>query len=293
MLKNIKKTVGYDGNDYKITFNTVETHDFDINYVIVNGYDVDIRDYNSNHSNDEIDNFILKGILEYIKLQSKPDTVIDTDTMSMFNNVPNKLITDTDGNKHWISPSISVDALLVVNGFVLVVKRSENMSNPNLWCLPCGFMDWQEDFLHACMRELYEETGVNIRAHNIINADYNRPHALNGTAIQFVFELLERPIIILNDDECITYAWVSASMLKDYDFAFGHDRLIEYLTLKESDNIITKVVYSFQKLEKTIEVDENFIIPSYGVKVNEFNEWLRVLKVENKQGIFHIKLEEL
>ena len=149
--------------------------------------------------------------------------------MSIFNNVPNKEITDTDGNKHWISPSISVDALLIVNGFVLVVKRSADMSNPNKWCLPCGFMDFNEDFLNACMRELHEETGVDVRAHNIINVDYQRPFALNGTAIQFVFELFERPIVNLNINECIDFKWVSTSMLKDLDFAFGHNRLIEYL----------------------------------------------------------------
>lgn len=223
MLKNLKKTVGYNGNDYKITFKTIKTHDFDINYVIVNGYDVDIRDYNSNHSNDEIDNLMLKGILEYIKLNQ------NTDAISIFNNKPNKEITDTNGNKHWISPSISVDALLVVNGFVLVVQRSQAMSNPNLWCLPCGFMDFNEDFLHACLRELHEETGVDVRAFNIINADYQRPFTLNGTAIQFMFELFERPVINLDINECIDFAWVSTSMLKDYDFAFGHDRLIEYL----------------------------------------------------------------
>lgn len=149
--------------------------------------------------------------------------------MSRFNNIPNKEITDTEGNKHWISPSVSVDALLVVNGFVLIVKRSENMSNPNKWCLPCGFLDWNEDFLRACIRELYEETSIDVRAFDIINSDYVRPHALNGTAIQYVFELLERPDVKLNSEECLDYAWVSTSMLKDYNFAFGHDRIIDYL----------------------------------------------------------------
>lgn len=153
-----------------------------------------------------------------------------TYTMDRFNNVPNKEITDTCGNKHWISPSASIDALLVVNGFVLVVKRSAEMSNPLKWCLPCGFMDWNENFLNACIRELYEETNVDVRAFDIINNDYQRPFALNGTAIQFMFELFERPLEIkVNPDECITYAWVSTSMLKDYDFAFGHDRMIDYL----------------------------------------------------------------
>lgn len=149
--------------------------------------------------------------------------------MNRFNNVPNKLITDTDGNKHWISPSASVDALLVVNNFVLVVKRSAEMSNPNKWCLPCGFIDFNENLIDASVRELYEETGIDIREHNIINSDYNRPHALNGTALQFIFELLERPTLKLDTNECVEAKWVSVSMLDNLDFAFNHNRLIEYL----------------------------------------------------------------
>ena len=91
-------------------------------------------------------------------------------------------------------------------------------------------MDFNEDFYSAVIRELFEETNINVRAHDIMNLDdCNRPFALNGTALQFKFELLTRPIVILNADECTDYAWVSTSMLKDYDFAFGHDRLIEYL----------------------------------------------------------------
>ena len=150
--------------------------------------------------------------------------------MDRFNNIKNKEITDTDGNKHWISPSVSVDALLVVNGFVLIVKRSSNMSNPNMWCLPCGFLDWNEDLFTAAIRELYEETGIDVRAFNILNLkDCNRPFALNGTALQFKFELFERPDVNLNTEECIDYAWVSTSILKDYDFAFGHNHLIRYI----------------------------------------------------------------
>jgi len=150
--------------------------------------------------------------------------------MDRFNNIPNKLITDTDGNQHWISPSVSVDSLLVVNCFALIVKRSDNMSNAGKWCIPCGFLDWNEDFFSAAIRELYEETGIDVREHTINNLNFcNRPFALNGTALQFVFELLERPNLKLDWNECTDYAWVSTLMLKDYNFAFGHGKLIEYL----------------------------------------------------------------
>ena len=153
--------------------------------------------------------------------------------MKPFNNIPNKLITDTDGNKHWISPSISVDAMVVVGDEVLVIKRSKIMSNPNMWCLPCGFMDFNESPLLACIRELFEETGIDIRETDVINIDYQRPHSLNGTALQFLFVLPEKPDIILNTDECLSYEWLTVSELKKFDFAFGHDFLIKNIFHEE------------------------------------------------------------
>ncbi len=54
--------------------------------------------------------------------------------------------------------------------------------------------------------------------------------------------------------------------------------------------IMIELVWCFEKLEKSQMVDENFIFPSYGDKVNEFNEFLRVIDVENKQNKIFIKL---
>ena len=51
-----------------------------------------------------------------------------------------------------------------------------------------------------------------------------------------------------------------------------------------------ELVWCFEKLEKSQMVDENFIFPSYGDKVNEFNEFLRVIDVENRQNKIFIKL---
>lgn len=152
--------------------------------------------------------------------------------MNKFHNIPNELVTDTKGNKHWISPSISVDAMVVVGQHVLVVKRSEAMSNAGLWCLPCGFMDFNETPLLACMRELHEETGVEIRGSDIRNADFDRPHSLNGTALQFVFNLFDFPQVKINTEECTEHKWVNVLELVNYEWAFGHDNLIERLASK-------------------------------------------------------------
>lgn len=149
--------------------------------------------------------------------------------MKKFNNIENFCITDTKGTEHWISPSISTDALVVVISKVLIVKRGTSMSNPNKWCLPCGFMDFNESPLGICIRELYEETGIDVQETDIWNSDYDRPFCLNGTALQFKFELREFPVVKLDGIECIDYKWIGIDELQDYSFAFGHDRLIRLL----------------------------------------------------------------
>lgn len=52
-----------------------------------------------------------------------------------------------------------------------------------------------------------------------------------------------------------------------------------------------EIKYQFERLIKTEKVHENFIIPSYGDKVNEFNDFLKVVDVTNVNGIIEIKLE--
>ena len=51
-----------------------------------------------------------------------------------------------------------------------------------------------------------------------------------------------------------------------------------------------ELVWCFEKLEKSQMVDKIFILPSYGDIVNVFNEFLRVIDVENKQNKIFIKL---
>lgn len=52
-----------------------------------------------------------------------------------------------------------------------------------------------------------------------------------------------------------------------------------------------QIKWRFEKLEKTEVVDENYIFPTYGDKVNHFNEFLKVVDVECKQNVYYITLK--
>lgn len=56
---------------------------------------------------------------------------------------------------------LTTDAVVVQNGSILMVKRG-NHPGKGLWALPGGFVQTDETFRDACLRELVEETGIKV-----------------------------------------------------------------------------------------------------------------------------------
>src|SRR5277367_6632606 len=69
------------------------------------------------------------------------------------------------------TPAVSV---LVVEGDRIVLgRRAPSAFRGGQWCLPCGFVDWDEDFLAAGRREVLEESGLAVSINSIVSVVSN------------------------------------------------------------------------------------------------------------------------
>jgi 8-oxo-dGTP pyrophosphatase MutT (NUDIX family) len=70
-------------------------------------------------------------------------------------------------------------------GRVLLTRRADN----GRWCLPGGHIDPGESAAEACVREVFEETGLTVRVTRLIGV-YSTPHIIaqyaDGNRVQFI-----------------------------------------------------------------------------------------------------------
>lgn len=89
--------------------------------------------------------------------------------MPDFKNKPNECVKTEDGRTIWLSRSCAVAVHIVAldkhfgSPHVLMVKRGPACPDfVDFWCLPCGYMDYDETSGEAARREAWEETGVDL-----------------------------------------------------------------------------------------------------------------------------------
>ena len=61
---------------------------------------------------------------------------------------------------HYRNPVVGVAVVLVENDQILLVQRSG--SYPGTWCIPCGYVEYDEEVRSAARREFKEETGLDV-----------------------------------------------------------------------------------------------------------------------------------
>ena len=100
----------------------------------------------------------------------------------------------------------SVRALIIREGKILMLQRGPAISLPDHWCLPGGRIDEDESPEAACVREVREETGLEIRV-------VRRLHRV-GSCHYFLCDLGPREQSVrLQAEECQAHTWAQPGLV--------------------------------------------------------------------------------
>lgn len=185
--------------------------------------------------------------MKQLQLKQKKNNNMSNPT---FNSKPNTMHhSKEDGKPRWHSRSCAVVAHVIFiddnnDAFYLVGKRGNVTDSPNMFNLPCGYFDWDEDLQGAMFREVWEETGLDLNLNHgeVLHTSYDQPWYVNtnpnqnrqnvsfhaGLVIK-MHEGADLPTLSLDNmekDEATLAAFMPVEMLKAIphsEWAFNHD----------------------------------------------------------------------
>ncbi len=173
-----------------------------------------------------------------------------------FTNRENEKVTLPDGRVIFLarSTAVVVCIICITDGVphVLMVERGTAVDKSGKWCMPCGYLDWDETLYDAVIREPFEETGFDLTSipeDSFIYRDKDMPHHIvsspkeNRQNVAHIFGVVFRgslpkldPSVAVSTKEVEQAEWVKLDTIPKQDeiensplngmFAFEHDKRI-------------------------------------------------------------------
>ena len=145
-----------------------------------------------------------------------------------------------EGKTYWISRSVAVTCFVFApfNGEWCVLANKRGPNTPDFqgyWNCPCGYLDFDETTAQAAMREVYEETGVQLDNVKFWGFEDSPNANLQNVTFRY-YSIIENPQPSLvsvstgdrggEENEVSAVAWMPIKNLRNFEWAFNHNTLI-------------------------------------------------------------------
>lgn len=119
------------------------------------------------------------------------------------------------------NPIVGVAAIVIKDKKILLGKR--NISYRDKWCIPCGYVEYDEEIRAAAKREFLEETGLDIQVKQIYDVHSNFHNPAQHTVGTWFLTEVKGGELSANDDlsEAGYYSYKNLPEL-----AFATDKLV-------------------------------------------------------------------
>jgi ADP-ribose pyrophosphatase YjhB (NUDIX family) len=120
------------------------------------------------------------------------------------------------------NPAVGV-AVIVRRGPDVLLGRRRG-SYGGMWCIPCGYVEWEEDLREAAVREFEEETGLRVRLGGVVavHSNFHNP-AQHTVGVWFSGEVIAGEPAASDDLDEVRYFGLDAL---PEPLAFPTDRLV-------------------------------------------------------------------
>ncbi len=123
----------------------------------------------------------------------------------------------------WQNPAVGV-AVIVMRGDRIVLARRARGVYRGDWCIPCGYVEYDEEVRQAAYREFLEETSLRVEIGEVyaVHSNFHDP-ASHSVGIWFMGSVLDGALRAADDVDEV--AWVPLNEVPG-NMAFPTDRLV-------------------------------------------------------------------
>lgn len=128
------------------------------------------------------------------------------------------------GFVHYRNPAVGVAVIVRRPGDGAVLLGRRTGSYRGRWCIPCGYVEWDEDVCEAARREFEEETGLRVRLTGVyaVHSNFHDP-ARQTVGVWFTGEVEGGELCPGNGLDDVRFFPLDAL---PEDLAFPTDRLV-------------------------------------------------------------------